>query len=246
MRSLPNIVKKGAQGTSIQQYHFSDDFSYERNNGADGDSSGYSESLDIFENAITQAEEITNKAREEAEQIKKEAYEEGQREGYEAGYHEGHQKGYEDYQIRMNLEIAHYQEEMKEAIAEVTVRKNLIMEEYIDDLKKITMTIAEKVIQTSLKSSGEVIERMILAAAEKLKKTQWAKIYVTKNEHSITMQGDEKFIQELSRLSDHVKIIAMESEEEGTCVIELPEAIVDASVSTQLGNIKDILNNARL
>lgn len=43
-----------------------------------------------------------------------------------------------------------------------------------------------------------------------------------------------------------MKIIMMENSEEGTCIIELPDEIVDASVSTQLENIKDVLNNARL
>ena len=34
--------------------------------------------------------------------------------------------------------------------------------------------------------------------------------------------------------------------EEGTCIIELPDEIIDASVGTQMENIKDILNNVRV
>lgn len=60
------------------------------------------------------------------------------------------------------------------------------------------------------------------------------------------MEADEEFLESLSRLSENVKIIMMENSEEGTCIIELPDEIVDASVSTQLENIKDVLNNARL
>ena len=34
----------------------------------------------------------------------------------------------------------------------------------------------------------------------------------------------------------------MADDESGTCIIEMPDEIIDASVSTQLDNIKDILH----
>ena len=43
-----------------------------------------------------------------------------------------------------------------------------------------------------------------------------------------------------------MKIVMMEEAEEGTCIIEMPNEIIDASAATQLENVKDILNNARL
>ena len=45
----------------------------------------------------------------------------------------------------------------------------------------------------------------------------------------------------LSGLSDHIKIIPMAGDEEGTCIIEMPDEIIDASASTQLNN-KGILH----
>ena len=59
-------------------------------------------------------------------------------------------------------------------------------------------------------------------------------------------KGKTTFLNALSHLSDNVKIVTMDSDEEGICIIELPDEIIDASVSTQLENIKDILNNARV
>ncbi len=53
-------------------------------------------------------------------------------------------------------------------------------------------------------------------------------------------------MQELSKLSDNVKIIMLEEEDAGTCIVELPDEVIDMSVKTQLENIKEILNNARL
>lgn len=206
----------------------------------------YPVTVDIFEDALKQAEELLDKAREEAAVISREAREEGYRKGFDEGFREGHQQAYDDYKIKLDHEMEQFQREMKEAIESVTRKKEEILDKYMDDLKKVTLTIAEKIVQTSLKTSSEVIKRMILAATSKLKKTQWAKIYITHhNVGGAVVQSDAAFLKELTHLSDNIKIIAMESEEEGTCIIELPEEVIDVSASTQLENIRDILNNAR-
>ena len=47
----------------------------------------------------------------------------------------------------------------------------------------------------------------------------------------------------LGGLSQHIKVIPMGDEEDGTCIVETPEEIIDASVSTQMSNIRDILRD---
>ena len=163
----------------------------------------------------------------------------------EEGFSEGSEKAYKDHKAELDLRIEEFQTTMKTTIERVTEEKDRILERYIDDLKKITLTIAEKIIQTSLKSSGEIIKRMI-AAAGKLKKTQWVKIYVSQTDAGMMIQGDVGLLNELSHISGNIKIIAMDHAEDGTCIIELPEEIIDVSVNTQIENIKGILNNARL
>ena len=87
---------------------------------------------------------------------------------------------------------------------------------------------------------------MILAATDKITKKQWAKIYITKCDTAVSMDVDTEFLDKLSKLSENIKIVTMDNGEEGTCIIELPDEIIDASVGTQLENIKDILNNVRV
>lgn len=48
----------------------------------------------------------------------------------------------------------------------------------------------------------------------------------------------------ISALSDRVRIVPMADDESGTCVIEMPDEIIDASVSTQLGNIRSLLSDS--
>ena len=101
-------------------------------------------------------------------------------------------------------------------------------------------------IHISLRSSGEVIRQMIIAATEKLKKTAWVKIYIDKCDYDMMMEADAAILDELSHLSDNIKFIVMDKEERGSCIIEMPEEIVDVSVNTQIENIKDILENVRV
>lgn len=121
-----------------------------------------------------------------------------------------------------------------------------MLEKYVDDLKRISLAVAEKIVQTSLQSSGDIVKRMILSATDKITRKQWAKIYLTKCETGVSMEVDAEFLDALSSLSDNIKIITMDNGEPGTCIIELPDEIIDASASTQLENIKDILNNVRV
>ena len=206
----------------------------------------YLQAAEIYDNAVKMAGEITEKAREEAERIRAEAKEAGYQEGFEEGFSEGKKKAYIDHKAELDLRLEEFQSTMKVTIERVTEEKDRILDRYMDDLKKITLTIAEKIIQTSLKSSGEIIKRMIAAAAGKLKKTQWVKIYVSQKDAGMMIQGDVGLLNELSHISGNIKIISMDHAEDGTCIIELPEEIIDVSVNTQIENIKGILNNARL
>lgn len=245
MRLLPNIIKYPSE--NVKGYSFLDDFSREEKEPLpDVLPPEELETKDILEDAMRQAEEMMAQVRLEAEELRRKAQEEGYDDGYRKGYQEGHQEAYSDYKLKLDYELEQFQREMKEAIEKVTEKKEEILNKYMEDLKRVTLTIAEKIIQTSLKTSSEVVKRMILSATSKLKKNQWAKIYITKNSIGAMVQGDVDLLRELTYLSDNIKIIAMESEEDGTCIIELPEEVIDASVNTQMENIRDILNNARL
>ncbi len=197
---------------------------------------------EIIAKAQQTAQQILKDAKEEAELLREHAYEEGRKKGEEDGFKEA----YQEQRRYLDEELRKLQRNIADVVQSVTREKEYIMEKYIDDLKNLVLVIAEKIIQTSIQSSGEIIKRMILSATDKMKKRQWAKIYITKCNTGVSLEGDTKFLEALSNLSENVKVIMMNNGEEGSCIIELPDEIVDASVSTQLENIKDVLNNAKL
>lgn len=250
MKSLPRIVKEPEKKQDVKPYDFFAGFKIieepkaeEESLGDEADEEEDSPSVEeILEEARAQARQIISDARSQAELLRDQGYQEGQEKGREDGF----QEAYEEQRRLLDAEIQELKSNISEVIRSVSVEKEKLLEQYVDDLKKISLTVAEKVIQTSLQSSGDIVKRMILAATDKITKKQWAKIYITKCETGVSMDVDTEFLDKLSRLSENIKIVTMDNGEEGTCIIELPDEIIDASVGTQLENIKDILNNVRV
>ncbi len=254
MKSLPRIVKEPEKEQDIRPYDFFAGFRInsqqksEEEEDDEAEEESEEEEIDqayiekLLEEAESKARTLVNDARAQAEYLRRQAYQEGHEEGRQAGIREA----YDEQKRILDEEVAELQANISEVLQSVSVEKEKLLEQYVDDLKKISLAIAEKIVQTSLQSSSDIIKRMILAATDKITKKQWAKIYITKCNTGVSMEVDAEFLEALSRLSDNVKIVTMDNGEEGTCIIELPDEIIDASVGTQLENIKDILNNVRV
>lgn len=199
----------------------------------------------ILEMARTEAKELLEKAGAEARRIQEEAAREGAEAGYEDGLSRGEKQAEEELIKKRREQKEEFEKELHSALASVEEAKNRCIRNYMDELKDCSIAVAEKVIHISLSSSGDVIRRMILAETEKLKKTAWVKIYMAKTDYEMMAEADADIVSELSRLSDNIKFIVMEKENNGDCIIETPEEIIDISVDTQMENIKEIVQNIR-
>lgn len=253
---MPRIVKKPDEEQGIKPFDFfagfkiheeepqeePEDIQESENEEEEAAKSITAMEEEILENARRRADKILADAREQAEILREQGY----REGVETGHVDGTRQALEEHRQTLDAELHELRKNIREVIRDVSVEKEKLIEQYIDDLKRISLAVAEKIIQTSLQSSGDIVKRMILSATDKMQRKQWAKIYVTKCGTGISMEVDAEFLEAMSKLSDNVKLITMDNEEPGTCIIELPDEIIDASVSTQLENIKDILNNVRV
>ena len=204
------------------------------------------EILQMLEDARQEAALVLEDARLEAQKIQEAARENGYREGYERGNEEGRSAAAALYHKDYERQLLIFREDMQRALKSVETAKEKCLRNYLDELKDCAIAIGEKVIQISLRSSGEVIRQMIISATEKLKKTAWVKIYIDKCDYDMMMEADADIIDELSRLSDNIKFVVMDKEDSGSCIIEMPEEIVDVSVGTQIENIRDILENVRV
>jgi flagellar assembly protein FliH len=195
----------------------------------------------ILRDARQQAEEILaearRKAEEEAEAIKAAARETGRREGYMDGVAQAEAEGLQ----RREEQAALLEGEVQTFLDQATEKIEGAMDAQVNDLRDLAIAVAEKVVCISLKSSSEVIARMIQTAIDKRKKKEWVRIYIAECDARRMTQVPESLTSALSALSDRVRIIPVTDDESGTCIIEMPDEIVDASASTQLNNLRSML-----
>ena len=204
--------------------------------------------------AQLQAELILRQAQEDAEQLlvnaraaakeEQEQIRAGARdEGYRVGYAEGTAKAMEDAVRDREATAARLEKEVLGFLEKANMAREEMLLQTREELLDLCITIAEKVVRVSLRSSSEVIVRMIQTATERLKRQEWVHIYISGCSAKGAAQISPALTTALGALSQHVKIVPMGDDESGTCIVETPEEIIDASVSTQMSNIRDILRD---
>lgn len=193
----------------------------------------------MLTDAQAEVDEIKTRAREEGLEI-------GERQGYEKGYLDGYEKAQTEVEKTLKKEADDLLKELKDLILSVEQSKKDLLDKYKDDLKDIAIAIAEKVIRISLKSSGDIIKRMIISATEGIMSKEWVKIYISRCDAEMAVNGDTMLINSISYVSDHIKIVVMENEAPGTCILEFPDKVIDASTNTQIENIKEIISSSRI
>jgi flagellar assembly protein FliH len=195
----------------------------------------------ILENAKQQAQDILERAKVDATTKLEELRAEAQAEGFQTGYSEGVAHALTEAQAQRAAQAVELGSHIKNFLELANQAHNKLLEQSQDELRDLAISIAEKIVRVSLKSSGEVIARMIQGSTEKMKRKEWVHIYVADCDTKTLAQASPHLVSSLAYLSDHVKILPISDDESGTCIIEMPDEIIDASVSTQLSNIKELL-----
>ena len=202
----------------------------------------------IIADAHRRAEEILDQARLESELKAQELFETSRQSGLEAGRAEGLAQGAaqaiqegQRAQQRQAEELAADFDKFLERAGAALDRQ---MDDNVEELRDLAIAIAEKVVCVSLKSSNEVICRMIQTAIDKRKRREWAHTYIAECDAKHLSKVPASLMNALSALSDRVRIIPMADDEAGTCIIETPDEIVDASAATQMNNIRTLLSDA--
>ena len=164
---------------------------------------------------------LVSRAQEESENIKKSAFEEGYRKGLEKS-----EKDLEKFRTELSKFMSARQD---------------VFEYIAPDILEISVDIAKKIIKKELETDPQVIINTII---EVLKT-------VSKSEPKITIRVKPQAVQFIKDtlpnityqygIESKINILADPSIEEGGCVFQTGNGIVDASIDTQLEIIKKSL-----
>ncbi len=197
------------------------------------------------------SKEILDKARAEATERANEMYEqalnEGKEQGYKEGYNEGYSLGYvEAYEKGLksiNQDCDRLLCEIQAGMELFNEEKRQLHEKHLDGMKKLTISIAEKVIGMNLESQSDVIKQMIITSLDNSKATQWIKIHISGFDAERYFEIEQELLESVRHISDFVKVEVVDGADPGTCIIEMPDKIIDASINTQISNVKSMLDN---
>jgi flagellar assembly protein FliH len=197
----------------------------------------------ILNKAREEAEELLVRAREQAVQEQEEIRAGARDEGYRDGYAQGTAKAMSDAVRDREATAARLEKEVKAFLEKASLAREEMILQSRDELVELCLAVAEKVVRVSLKSSSEVIVRMIQTATERMKRQEWVHIYISGCDVRQLSKISPALTTTLGALSQHIKIIPMGDGEDGTCIVETPEEIVDASISTQMSNVRDVIRD---
>lgn len=198
----------------------------------------------ILAQAEKEAQELKEKAIEEAQAELEQLHKNAREEGYNMGFAQGVAEGRLEAKQKLEEMAAAQERDVQEFMKEAVRARDRILEDSKDDLKELALAIAEKVIRVSLRSSSGILIRMIESATAKRRRCEWVQVYIADCDARASAETIPELTQALSRLSDRVRVIPMADDESGTCIIEMPDEIIDASVSTQMDTLRSIVTGS--
>jgi flagellar assembly protein FliH len=88
------------------------------------------------------------------------------------------------------------------------------------------------------------LHSIIQNAVDSYRNQAWVRIYVSGDTANLLTKADASIAQELKTVSDHVKVVVTTGISDESCVIEMPDQVIDAGVDTQLKKIKSALEKS--
>ncbi len=200
----------------------------------------------ILRDAEEEAEAYRNKALHDLEEELADLRRDAREDGYQHGFAEGIAEGHAQAKQKLESMAKNLEAEVKSFLEEAVYQRDRLLDDSREELKELAIAVAEKVIRVSLKGSSDIILRMIEAATDKHKHCEWAQIYIADCDVKTMAHTIPELTAALKSIARRVRVIPMAGDDSGSCIIEMPDVIIDASVSTQLDNMREILNNTAL
>lgn len=199
---------------------------------------------DMIEQAEQEVIELKQKAYDESFSLgnaegKSKGYAEGLSEGHDEGKLQGYDQGYAEAYEEVENKIHKTYEELKAMISEIEERKQQILINYEEGLTELSIKIAEKILKNKINTDKNTLVGIVKDVTRDYKNVDMIRISLHGEEEDIEM--DTALTKVLAGASNDVRIQYKADLEEGSCIIETPDTIVDAGITTQINNLKEVM-----
>jgi len=187
----------------------------------------------IIENANGQAKKIIQNA---GQKVQTEM-ERAQKVGYEKGFALGKEKAEENMQSGVD--------ELLDIIKSMEEAKQSILQRCENELKDLALNIAKRIIDTELEKHDSLFLSLYKSAIKQHNEPKWLKVTVSQCEAEFATSNADLLLS-MSKGAQDIKFTILENAVRGTCIVETPLSITDASVETQLHKLEEAFGNAEV
>lgn len=202
-------------------------------------------SQEELDQAIAMSEAIIEKAMEDAERMRAEAQNEiefARAAMMEQVALEAEQVKQEAYQLGIQMGAAAEAETIAQcihnlelAVARIEGEQEGFMVEYEGNLKWLALEIASRVLSKRIEQDDSEMMSLVKSALATVKSTEWIKVELSQDMTGLI----DALGQELKRAGEERITVRGISAPPGTCIMDTPASKLDASMYTQLQNLKE-------
>lgn len=194
------------------------------------------------------ARETAEKSKEEYEQARQHGYSDGfargMEEGKKSGAETGRREGYAEGKKKAEAENSRALDELTLMIETVEKSKTDVLQEFEGNLEELAFTMAKTILRRELSLDGSALRSIILAATDSYRNQTWLRIYVSDKAAGVLLKADGGIAKALKNVSDSVKIVAAPGMDDGGCIIEMPDQVIDAGIDSQLRKMKTAIESS--
>ncbi|MDY0191571.1 MAG: FliH/SctL family protein [Desulfuromonas sp.] len=157
----------------------------------------------------------------------------------QAAFERGHQSAIDE----ADAQLRHATQALATACNEINGLKEKVLQRSSDDMLRLVLAIAERVVNAELSINPEVISRTVQQAIQAAVSAEEFRIKVNPDDLQVVQERKPLFVASLSGLS-HIEFVADASVTRGGCLLESPLGRVDATIEAQLSAITKTLQQA--
>jgi len=189
---------------------------------------------ELISAAKDEAEGIVQKANAEAAEIKEQASKSGYEAGQEAGLRE------------MKAKIDNISEAFRKGLEDTASIKQNILAQAEDEIVKLTIAIAEKLLCSELKQSPDTIVPIISEAIKAAQSDSSITVRINPDDHATLKQNMGKLMEYLDEATvgekeaPSIRLIEDRDLTSGGCIVETDTNLIDMSFETRMKSLQQL------
>lgn len=188
----------------------------------------------MLRNAKTEADKLLSDAKAESERIINDANSMSDKIKQDA-YNEGRNAGLTE-KSELLEHLAHY---ISQSIEEIKGDHEKYFEEYSNEMKRLAVSICEKIIAQKIEEDDLLMYNVIKDAVKSVRDVKWIRAEVSSKLAGYV----DSLEKELNADGRNIEFVLSDDAPKDTCVLNTSSGVVVATLSVQLHNLKDFIEN---